>query len=41
MFLVSNVLNFMKLILNIYDHSVMMRMKFHHGVTSYGGFIGL
>ena len=26
----------MKLILNMYDHSVMTHMKFHHDVTSYG-----
>ena len=29
----------MKLKLNIYDHSVMMHMKFHHDVTNYGNLL--
>ena len=33
--------NYIKLILNIYDHSVVMHMKIHQYVTSYGGVIAL
>ena len=31
--------NYIKLLPNIYDHSVVMHMKFHQYVTSYGGVI--
>ena len=33
--------NFMKLVLNIYDHSVVMHVKFHQDVISYGGVLAL
>ena len=33
--------NFMKLILNIYYHDVVMHVKFHEGVISYRGVIAL
>ena len=31
----------MKLILNVYDHGVVMHVKFHQGVISYTGAIAL
>ena len=33
--------NFMKLILNIYEHVVVMHVKVHQGVKSYRGVIAL